>query len=76
MGFPRQELWNGLPFPCPGDRLDSGTEPASPAWMAGSLTLNHLRNSATRTLYHRQGDPVCDPMYVYFLMKTHIPVCV
>ena len=30
MGFPRQEYWNVLPFPPPGDLLDSGIEPASP----------------------------------------------
>ena len=31
MGFPRQEYWNGLPFPPPGDLLDPGIELASPA---------------------------------------------
>ena len=31
MGFPRQEYWNRLPFPTPGNFPDSGTEPASPA---------------------------------------------
>ena len=31
VGFPRQEYWSGLPFPSPGDFLDLGTEPASPA---------------------------------------------
>ena len=24
MGFSRQEYWNGLPFPSPGELLDSG----------------------------------------------------
>ena len=32
MGFPRQEYWNGLPFPPPGDLPDSGIEPISPAF--------------------------------------------
>ena len=32
MGFPRQEYWNGLPFPPPGDLPDSGIEPTSPAF--------------------------------------------
>ena len=27
MGFPRQEYWNGLPFPSPGDLPDPGIEP-------------------------------------------------
>ena len=31
MGFPRQEYWNGLPFPSPGDLPDPEIEPASPA---------------------------------------------
>ena len=29
MGFSRQEYWSGLPFPSPGDLLDSGIKPAS-----------------------------------------------
>ena len=31
MGFSRQECWSGLPFPSPGDLLDPGIEPTSPA---------------------------------------------
>ena len=31
MGFPRQEYWNGLPFPSPGDLPDPGIVPESPA---------------------------------------------
>ena len=31
MWFPRQEYWNGLPFPSPGDLPDPGIKPASPA---------------------------------------------
>ena len=27
----RQEYWSGLPFPSPGDLLDPGIEPVSPA---------------------------------------------
>ena len=30
MGFSRQEYWNGLPCPPPGDPLNPGIEPASP----------------------------------------------
>ena len=39
MGFPRQEYWNALPFLPPGDLLDPGIEPASPASpaLAGGL---------------------------------------
>ena len=42
MGFPRQECWNGLPFPSPGDLSDPGIEPASPAWQVDSLPLTQL----------------------------------
>ena len=31
MEFSRQEGWDGLPFPPPGDLPDPGIEPASPA---------------------------------------------
>ena len=31
MGFSRQEYWNGLPFPSPGNFPDPGVEPRSPA---------------------------------------------
>ena len=31
MGFSREEYWSGLPFPPPGDFLNPGIEPTSPA---------------------------------------------
>ena len=40
MGFPRQEYWNGLSFPPPGDLPNPGinpTSPVSPALQADSL---------------------------------------
>ena len=37
MDFSRQEYWNGLPFPSPGDLPDKGCEPGSPALLADSL---------------------------------------
>ena len=37
MGFPRQEYWNGLPFPSPENLPDPGIEVVSPAWQADSL---------------------------------------
>ena len=37
MKFFRQEYWNGLPFPSPGDLSDPGIEPGSPAFQADSL---------------------------------------
>ena len=40
IGFLRQEYWNGLPVPPPGNLPDPGIEPASlmsPDWQVGSL---------------------------------------
>ena len=38
MGFPRQEYWSGLTFPSPGDLLNPGIKPASPALADGFFT--------------------------------------
>ena len=38
MGFSRQEYWNGLPFPSPGDLPHPGIEPRPPASEADALT--------------------------------------
>ena len=37
MEFSRQEYWNGLPFPSPGDIPDPGIKPVSPALQADAL---------------------------------------
>ena len=37
-GFSRQEYWNGLPFPSPGDLPNPGIEPRSLALQADALT--------------------------------------
>ena len=37
MGFPKEEYWNGLSFPTPGDLPDPGIEPGSLALQADSL---------------------------------------
>ena len=41
--FFRQEYWNGLPCPPPGDLLNPGIKPTSPALQADPLPLSHLR---------------------------------
>ena len=44
IGFSRQEYWNGLPCPPPGDLPDPGIKPessASPALQVDSLPLGH-----------------------------------
>ena len=49
VGFPRQEYWNGLPFPTPGDILHAGVEPPSPA-LADSLPTE----SSEKTSQYRE----------------------
>ena len=41
MESPRQEYWNGLPFPSPGDLPDPGIKSMSPALQEDSLLLSH-----------------------------------
>ena len=38
MGFPRQEYWNGLPFPLPGNVPNPGIKYASPTLAGGCFT--------------------------------------
>ena len=45
MGFSRQEQWNGLPWPPPGDLSDPGIEPGSLA--APALTGKVFTTSGT-----------------------------
>ena len=39
MGFPRQEYWNGWPFPSPGDLPEPGVELMSPALAGKFFTI-------------------------------------
>ena len=39
MGFSRQEHWNGLPCPSPGDLPEPGLAPRSPALWTDSLSF-------------------------------------
>ena len=51
MEFSKQEYWNGLPFPSPGDLPNPGTEPEAPELQADSLppepTEKHLKEKRT-----------------------------
>ena len=42
--FSRWEYWSGLPFPSPGDLLNPGIEPESPALQADALPSEPLAN--------------------------------
>ena len=50
MGFPKQDYRRGLLFPTPGDLLNPGIEPVSPALSGRSLLLHHLGSPYTPEL--------------------------
>ena len=51
-GISRQEYWNGLPFPSPGDPSDPGIKPRSPTLQAvSSIAGRFLTDWATRESY-------------------------
>ena len=55
MGFPRQEYWNGLPFPSPRDLPNPETEPVSLSllhWQVHSSLLSQLESPPhTKSLF-------------------------
>ena len=56
MGFPRQEYWNGLPFPSPGDLPNPVIEPKSLALAGGFFTVEPPAEPLFRDqLFSKQG---------------------
>ena len=53
IAFSRQEYWNGLPFPSPGDLPDPGIQPRSPALQADSLLTELANIQKTMSLQKR-----------------------
>jgi len=51
MGFFRQEYWNGLPFPFPGDLPNPGIKLASPALAGGFFTTEPPRKPPRKNRY-------------------------
>ena len=68
MGLPRQEHWNGLPFPSPGDLPDPGIEPVFPALAGGFFTTEPpgktwINSAAAAAAESLQSCPIlCDPI--------------
>ena len=52
MGFPRQEDWNGLPFPSPEDLPNPGIKPASP--VSPALAGRFFTGKPPGMPHHRQ----------------------
>ena len=67
MGFSRQGYWSGLPFPSPGDLLNPGIEPGSPALQADSL-LSEPKFPASP-----DAPSLCKTFHIWFLHtpQTH-----
>ena len=55
MVFPRQEYWNELPFPSPGDLPNPGIEPVSLSLQVDSLLLSHRGNLDLSLLIYKIG---------------------
>ena len=53
MGFSRQEYWNRVPFPSPGDLPDPGIEPWSSALQADTLPSEPPGKPKTRADRHK-----------------------
>ena len=62
MGFSRQECWNGLPLPSPGDILNPGIEPWSPTLQADSLLSEPPRVVVMYTKVTQSYLTLCDPL--------------
>ena len=70
MEFPRQEYWNGLPFPPPGNLPDSGIEPTSSAlagrfFIAGTVVKNPPAMWETWVQFLGWEDPLEKEMAIY-----------
>ena len=63
MEFSRQEYWRGLPFPSPGNLLNPGTEPKTPALQAYSSLSespgkpNYKKDVMTQIRHLSKGAP-------------------
>ena len=60
MGFPKQEYWGRLLFPPPGDFLNPGIKPTSPALAGRFLPLNHQPWRELEIIQHRKHREVTD----------------
>ena len=69
IGLSRQEYWNGLPFPTPGDLPNPGIELTPPALQADSLPLSHLGTPhfLIRSAKEKQKDSDALPTFALLL---------
>ena len=76
MGFPRQEYWNGLPFPAPGDLPNPGIKPSLlsllhwqedslPSEPSGNHLVEHSRFQILLFVYRKKY--VCLNMHLQYV---------
>ena len=63
IGFSRQEYWNGLPSPSPGDLPDPGIEPMSPALACGFFTTEPPEKHQLVQFSCQSCVTLCDPVH-------------
>ena len=76
MGFPGQKYWSGLPFPSPGDLLDTGSKhksPESPALAVRFFTTDHFISPLTSIQISQSTHTHCwlniSTLNPYFMQK-------
>ena len=78
MGFPRQEYWNGLQFPSPGDLTDPRIEPGFPACRQIFYWLSHQGSPQLwiyqwfNPLSESQHGTLAKLFWCHFVLQNHI----
>ena len=62
MEFSRPEYWSGQPFPSPGDLLNQGIEPGSPALPVDSLPTSYPGSRKVKVKVAQLCLTLCHPM--------------
>ena len=76
VGFLREEHWDGLPSPPPGDLPDPGIEPTShvaPALQVDSLLLSHLGSPKTCVLHLNRWLPATKDQIESKVLQHYTP---
>ena len=77
MGFSRQELWSGLPFPSPGCLLGPGIEPSSPSLQTHSLQSEPSGNLMTNlgSVFKRRDCTLLTKVHIVKAMIFPVVMC-
>ena len=72
MGFSRQEHWNGMPCPPPGNHLNPQTEPAS--LTSPTLAGGFFTTSATREAHTPERSPIMEINHLFLHQHQNLRV--